>query len=205
MSAIKVEMVPFSCDPRTQVDRRRFRSNEWKEDWFRRRRSQEKGLCNPERDLRTSSHFRDRLWGVGHYCWGRRCRLRPVGRPDASRRRVPYGVGDIWFMIMAMIECLMRKWKNIFMLANTLRTETQEITCHVPLAFHIYDDLAMKSRRPATTLPTGAPKPLLRHRLTLSQSSTISRTLIPKRADALNIRAPSQWSGSPWERQTWAT
>ena len=38
-------------------------------------------------------------------------------------------------------------------------------------------DLAMKSLVPTTTLPTGAPSPLLRHMLALSQSAKKSRTL----------------------------
>ena len=63
----------------------------------------------------------------------------------------------------------------------------------------------MKSLLPATTLPTGAPSPLLRHMLTLSQSATRSRTLTPDRTEALKRRAPSQCSGSPCDRQTWAT
>ena len=66
-------------------------------------------------------------------------------------------------------------------------------------------DLAMKSLVPTTTLPTGAPNPLLRQMLTLSQLATRSRTLTPDRTEALKRRAPSQWRESPWERQTSAT
>jgi len=52
---------------------------------------------------------------------------------------------------------------------------------------------------PATTEPTGAPRPLLTHTDTVSHSSTRSAGLTPRATAALKSRAPSQWTRSPSE------
>ena len=60
----------------------------------------------------------------------------------------------------------------------------------------------MKSFGPANTAPKGAPKPLVKSSMTVSQCATTSLTATPKATAAFTTRAPSIWTFIPY---SWAT
>src|SRR5579875_1477262 len=59
---------------------------------------------------------------------------------------------------------------------------------------------AINSFDPTSIDSTGAPNPLLRQNITVSNPRVISATLTPAATAALNTRAPSQCAGNPAAR-----